>query len=222
MKKPFVLLMICLFSVSWASAQDWQADDELDAIYNCELVSSLIEDYGDQHIFQTAPNTFMPLANFLDTLFPKCQERQIDDDAASLAETETESATDESSDVLAVLEEGEMQVFRDNCTIMITDEPVKDISVYIASHYHESISVDVYLPGETVAAEVVHVSTETVMGLPIRLDHIQAEQYPNGIYTFDVQVKEDIFRFQWLRNDPSDATLMLSCPGEGPTILSQI
>ena len=150
MKKPFVLLMICLFSVSWASAQDWQADDELNARNNCDLVHALIEDYGDQNIFQTAPNTFMPLANFLDTLFPKCFERQIDDDAATLATTETETTIDESADVLAVLEEGEMQVFREYCTIMITDEPVRDISVYIASHYHELITVDVYLPGETV------------------------------------------------------------------------
>ena len=222
MKKPFALLMICLFAVSWASAQDWQADDELTARYNCDLVHALIEDYGDQNILQTAPNSFVSLSNFLDSLFPKCLERQIDDDAAALAATQTETAINESGDVLAVLEEGEMQVFREYCTIMITDEPVRDISVYVASHYHESIAVDVYLPGEIEAAEVVHKSTETVQGLPIRLDHIKAEQYPNGRYTFDVRVNEDTFRFQWQRNDPDDATLMLSCPGEDPTILSQI
>ena len=221
MKNLALVLGISLVVAVGAAAQDWQDDNETDTRYNCDLVRAVIADYGDQDILQTGPDSYASLAAFLDTLFPKCLDKATADDAAEPIAAGTE--IDKRVEVVAVLELNKMIPFHDYCVVAIDDELDSDLSVHIVSTKHEAMRVDVYPPGETVAAAVADTSLEDFMGLPARIETFGEMEFSVGRYVFDVFVDDNVYRFEWLRENNRHAGLVVSCVGdEGQVILPQI
>lgn len=223
MKKLGIVLALLLLLASHAFAQDWQDDDGTGSRYDCDLVRELIAEYGDQDFLQTSPNSFATLATFLDTLFPKCLEKTADADSASETAAESDPGTTVAIQVEAELKLDKMYPFHDACLITLSDEDSSDLNIYIASHRHESISVAVYLPGETEPAPIASSDIHDMQGLPYRIDHVDVEELPAGRYTIDMTVDEDVYRFEWLRALADHASVIVSCVGEeGPTVLPQL
>ena len=215
-----ILGLLLILVVSAAIAQDWQDDDQTNTRYNCDVVRAVIDDYGDQDFLQTGPDSYASFAAFLDTLFPKCLEKVTDKDSGGDSDTESDGSTP----VSAVLEMGEMIAFRDYCTLGIADDDVaEEYRVYVSGTDHELISVDMYLPGAAEALAVVDTAVEDLMGLPVRIETFGDADFPVGRYTFDVRVEDDVHRFHWLRKDPEHFGFMVSCVGdEGPVLLPQM
>lgn len=223
MKNLTLVAGLLLVLALGAAAQDWQDDDETDTRYDCDLIRRVIRDYGEQDLLQTGRDSYASLAAFLDTLFPKCLEKATADNADAGESIAAGTEGDETIEVVAVLELNKLIPFHDYCAVMINDEFDYALSVHIVSTKHEAMRVDVYVPGETVAAAVKDASVEDLMGVPVRSETFGAVEFPLGRYVFDVHVDEEIHRFEWLRADGSDAGLVVSCVGdEGPVILPQI
>lgn len=223
MKNFGLVVGILLILASNAFAQDWQDDDSTGSRYDCDLVRELIAEYGDKDLLQTSPNSFATLATFLDTLFPKCLEKTAGADSASETAAEAESETTVAIQVEAELKQDKMYPFHDACLITLSDEDSSDLNVYIASHRHDSISVAVYLPGETDPAPIASSDIQDMQGVPYRVDYVDVQEIPAGRYTIDMTVDEDVYRFEWLRALADHASVIVSCVGEdGPTILPQL
>ncbi|MCY3779225.1 MAG: hypothetical protein OXG78_02860 [Chloroflexi bacterium] len=134
-------------------------------------------------------------------------------DAAAAPQTDMD-ATDE-AEVFAVLERNSMHFLDDFCSVMITDQFDTPFNVTLTGNERDSMSVDVYLPGESDAAAVSETRLDMLEGgIPIRIEWIAGEAFPIGTYTFDVHKDDATFRFEWLREDENDYTLIFSCSGE--------
>ena len=130
------------------------------------------------------------------------------------ADGEPTTATDASGagEIFAVLEIDSMQVLDADCTVWITDQFDADFNVTITGHGQDSMFVDVYLPGESQPAAVREVLEDTLeRGIPMRIEWIEGNQYPLGVYIFDAQVGEESYRFEWTRQDQNDYTFVLNC-----------
>lgn len=223
MKNLALILGLLLVLSLGAVAQDWQDDDETNTRYNCDLVRAVIGDYGDQDFLQTGPDSYASLAAFLDSLFPKCLEKAATEDTDAGEQNATATEDDQTIEVAAMLELDKLIPFHGSCVITINDEFDMNLSVHIVSAKQEAMRVDVYPPGETVAAAVEGRSLEDFMGLPARIETFGEMEFPVGRYIFDVLVDEKVYRFEWLRENNRDAGLVLSCVGEeGPVVLPQI
>ena len=219
MKNLGLVIALLLIVAAGAAAQDWQEDEQAGNYYNCDLVRKMVAAYGDDDLLQTGSDDFASLGNFLDLLFPKCLEKAADEDSGMDADVEGDEAIS-----VSAVETGELIDFRDYCTLIIAaDDETEENKVIVAGTDHELTSVDMYLPGATEALAVVDTAIEDLMGLPLRIETFGDAEFPVGRYTFDVRVGEDLHRFYWMRKEPENFGLMVSCVGEeGPVILPQL
>ncbi len=217
MKKIGFALALLLLLAGSASAQDWQEDAENNTRYDCDLARAMIAAYGDQDLLQLDSGSTVTLEAFLNAQFPRCLE-------SLSAETDADAGPEEAMPLATTLQTGEMIAFRDYCTLLVThDDEAEQNRVFIGGGDHELISVDLYLPDADEALAVEATAIEDLMGLPLRIETFGDTEFPPGLYTFDVHVEDDSYRFQWLRDDLENAAWMVSCVGQdGPVILPQI
>ncbi len=64
-------LIIMLSAMPTALAQDWQDVDDNGIAYNCELIETLVDKYGDENI-ERDHGLFTTLADWIDDLFFDC------------------------------------------------------------------------------------------------------------------------------------------------------
>ena len=217
MNKYIFILCILALLVPSGLAQDWQLDDDDDGSgdqYNCDLVRAVVDNYGDEEIMQTSRNTYASVASLFDTFFPKCFDRGAADEAPSVDAGATESESDEAADAITILEGNDLVRFTDECTVMLADEMGNGISLSVAGDMQDVVSAIAYLPGETVPADIDDVFTDTVASMEVRIEHVDIDPVPMGRYTFDVQVRDELHRFQWLRSELDDATLLVICTAD--------
>ena len=237
MKRLIAILMICAVAVTAASAQDWQYDAESDFNINCTLVNTLHDEFGEENIMMRNDDFFLTFSEMLLMLYSQClpeEDRVItlgdgpdsDDEGESsvvtdaLADTATLSGGDDIDeiDVTTELQDGQMFSLPDvDCSITVADRFEEDFNVIITGEPQTSASVDVFLPGETQALELeyAHRRSVNVMGLdvPTRTEWAERESFPMGLYSFDVHVDDETFRFQWERKDEAFNTVVLICLG---------
>ena len=100
------------------------------------------------------------------------------------------------------------------CSILIDDFFDERFTFLIGGHRLEGIAVDIFLPGESQAAEMDGELNEVMQsGTPIRRQWLQGDEFPLGRYVFDVHIDGEIFHFAWNRSDHAMNTVSLSCLG---------
>lgn len=126
-------------------------------------------------------------------------------------ESEQLSATG-TAEIDAVLESESIHNLDADCFVLITDRFEADFNVTVSGSGLDEMSVDVYLPGESEPVAVRGVD-EDVMdnGIPLRIELLDADQFPLGVYTIDMRIGEADYRFEWDRQDEKDYTIILGC-----------
>ena len=163
MNKYIFILCILALLAPGGLAQDWQLDDDgTGDQYNCDLVRTVVDNYGDEEIMQTSRNTYASVASLFDTFFPKCFDRGAADEAPSVDAGATESESDEAADAITILEGNDLVRFTDECTVMLADDMGNGISLSVAGDMQDLVSVIAYLPGDTEPADIDDVFTDTV------------------------------------------------------------
>ena len=235
MKRLLVLLLIALLLVTAVSAQDWRYDADTEFNINCTVVDKLHQEFGDEPLMMRDDSFFISLSELLDTLYPVClaevEEDTIMPDSSETADESEASPAEESEEatvasaagasadeieVTAVLENSQMHsLFDVDCGVMVADRFDEDFNVAITGERQSSASVDVYLPGETEPLDLEHVHRYSVnvrgTDVPTRTEWAVRESFPMGLYTFDVHVDDQSYRFQWEREDEAFNTLVLTC-----------
>ena len=82
MNKITIAVLICLVLASTVLAQDWRDVDNNGTGFDCDLVDTLVEEYGEENILRADVDDFTSLAEFLDMLFPACSSQNMDPVAA--------------------------------------------------------------------------------------------------------------------------------------------
>ena len=98
---------------------------------------------------------------------------------------------------------------------MAKDRFDEDLNVSIAGAKQEEVTVTVYLPGASQALDMPNVNTHEseVFGVsvPTRVEWAVGKNFPLGRYTYDVHIRDDAYRFQWLRRGRAVNTIVVTC-----------
>ena len=122
---------------------------------------------------------------------------------------------DAEGSVMAELEDGEAYRFLDSDCILETSDfagEENDLKLLISAEDLESVELRIFYPG---AASAVEKDSETSMvaddGTPYRAEFIDGETFPTGIYTIEVLMDGQSYRFNWDRQDDSYRTVVFTC-----------
>ncbi len=214
MNRLIIVLLMVLITVATGSAQDWRYDEEKDIRHNCDLISRINDEYGQENIMKFPDGDHMNLAYFFDRVFPTCAERNRGGAAATFDDTAAEPETD--LEVIAVLDDHELySIDAVDCSVSLKDRFEEDLNVSLAGSQQDKMSLDVYLPGESQAFEMPNVNTYEVVAygveLPVRTQWAVGNNFPLGRYTFDAHIYGNSYRFQWLRRDEAVNTIVVTC-----------
>ena len=205
MHRLILIVLLALYSGAIIGAQDWQYDDEHELYFNCALIARLNAEFGEQTIIRVAEDDQMTLEAFFETFMTNCADL-----VPSAAEVEGEL------EIAAVLEDGDEFTLADvGCSVRVADRFDAHLYVSVAGARREETSVDVYLPGEIEAIDMPNVSDELVkvygIETPIRNEWVEGDNFPPGLYRFDVHISGATYRFEWLREDEAVNTIIVSC-----------
>ena len=219
MKKILATWLIAAVVLGGGAAQDWRADEEGEARYNCELVSELAGAYGGEPLLQMADDGIATLAEFLDALFPGCQPGDVETSLS--APDETDAAADRPDMTTAepgaaiVLEDDEKYTIQaHDCVVAVDSRYEDDFNLSITGAREGGIGVDIYPPdaNEPLAMDQSRESTTNLgMDVPLRLEWATGDNFPMGRYTFEVRIGADTYRFSWLRTNPAYRTFAITC-----------
>ena len=214
MRWYILVFLVGLVAIASVTAQDWQYDEDNEVYQNCALIDVLKEAYGDETIMKFADGDQMTVAFFLDRVFALCAEWNRGDASDTFDDRPAEPET--ALEVSAVLEDREVySIDAADCSVMAQDRFEEDLNVSLAGAIQEDISVAVYLPGSSQALDMPNVNTyeAEILGVkvPTRVEWAVGRNFPLGRYTFDVQIEEDSYRFQWLRRNRAVNTIVITC-----------
>ena len=218
MFKLICFLMLMLTTVP-TLAQDWRDIDNNGTGFDCDVVDAIVADFGDEPVIRRSERSFVSVAELLDAFFPSCEHEPIDDISEYSASFDTllagVMAPDDGTAVTALLPPDlRYSIDEKDCSVIISDDLVGDFNLSISGHRQDQMTIDVYFPDETEPAAMDHVHNYTVNvgGLrPVRTEWVSGTSFPTGWYTFDVQIEDATFRFQWLRHDQTYNTFELTC-----------
>ena len=219
-----VILILCCAATT-ALAQDWLYDENIDGHYNCELVRYLFAEYGDEDFMKMGDDFVRTLGDVLVMLSSVCLDEA--DRVLILgkpSETEEEGGelfyrveeTEVDGDIIAVLEDNEIySIDEADCSVTLQDRFEEDLNVSLAGMQQDSMSVDVYLPGESVAIDMPYEHEYEVeaygVTVPVRTVWAEQDSFPLGRYRFDLYLQDSIYRFEWLREDQAVNTIVVMC-----------
>ncbi len=127
--------------------------------------------------------------------------------------TAVEPDTEAGDDVTARLTDGQFLDLEDtSCFITTSDLESPFLGFAVAGNDQEDISLSITFPGETSPRSMDH--QETLTGndsFPYRVEWVEVDDPPAGIYTIDVSTPYGAFRFEWDRQDDAYRTIFFSC-----------
>ena len=147
-------------------------------------------------------------------ILPQIREMMLEESAEAAAAGEPVTATTATGEVEvdAVLESDSMHMLDADCFVLITDRFEADFNVTVSGSGLDEMSVDVYLPGESEPVAVRGVDEDVMdTGIPLRIEWLEGDQFPLGVYTIEMRIGEAGYRFQWDRQDELDYTIVLGC-----------
>ncbi len=111
-----------------------------------------------------------------------------------------------------------------SCVVAISDDHEDDFNVSLVGNNIDQLSVDVYLPDESkpLRMDESHEYKQDIgTEVPARVEWATGDDFPLGLYRFDVRIGDDSYRFQWERADASYRTIVLACFGDESPIPTQ-
>ena len=158
----------------------------------------------------------------MNTVSLSCLGREEEIGAAAAAAPEDAAAAEDSTKAVIALDSREgYRLEEEGCTFTVADDGGKEFRVSIIGKGQEGLSVDVYLPGisEPLVMDGIHEYEEDIgIIIPARLEWVEGDSFPLGMYTFDVNIQENSYRFQWEREDDVYRSVALACFGKGALI----
>ena len=98
------------------------------------------------------------------------------------------------------------------CSILIDDYYDSGFTVLYGGHAPDGVSVDVYFPDSNLPASMDRVVNDaTESGTPVRIERMYGDEFPLGLYAFDVHIDYETYHFMWARTKNSMNTFSLSC-----------
>ena len=133
---------------------------------------------------------------------------EADDDTTAL-----EPDTEAGDDLTARLTDGEFLDLEEiGCFITTSNLESPFLGFAVAGYDLEDTSLSITFPGETSPKSMDH--QETLTGedsFPYRVEWVEVDELPAGIYTIDVSTPDGEFRFEWDRQDDAYRTIFFSC-----------
>ena len=87
-----------------------------------------------------------------------------------------------------------------------------DLNILIIGQNQEDISVDLYFPGDSEPQKLDgHNLNEFDDGTPYRIEWIESESLPLGLYHIEVMIEGQLYQYQWQREDASVNTFGVQC-----------
>lgn len=214
MRKASLAILFVTMLAAPLLAQDWTYDEDNEIYQNCELIDLLKATHGQVDVMKFADGDTMSLAFFLDRVFGACAEWNRGEASDEFDDTPAEPETE--LEISAVLEDHEVySIDEADCSVMAKDRFDEDLNVSIAGAEHEDVAVAVYLPGTTQALDMPNVNTHEAellgVSVPTRVEWAVGRNFPLGRYTVDIVIKDDAYRFQWLRRGRAVNTIVVTC-----------
>lgn len=207
MKQLIAAVIVCLAASGLVTGQDWRSDADNEFEYNCELVNTLAQAAGAEGLMRTEAGDQQSLAEFLAYVFPGC-ERQGSPRLAELIESEAEEW------IVALYDRVSHEWGEPECSILIDDFYDTGFTVLIGGHALDGVAVDVYFPDDKQAETMDRVINDVMeSGTPIRIERIEGDEFPLGVYVFEVHIDYATYPFMWERSDRAMNTVSLSCLG---------
>ena len=87
-----------------------------------------------------------------------------------------------------------------------------DLNILIIGQNQEDITVDLYFPGESEPQRLDgHSLKEFDDGTPYRIEWIEGESFPLGLFHIDVTIEGQLYQYQWEREDQDVNTFGVEC-----------
>ena len=228
MRRLLLFLSMTLIAPVAVWAQDWQYDEASGAKFDCALVDELLSEHGEKIFLQFDDGSTETFAWFAATVFGACSLIDNAENDVEPASVELQSGAEadmgapaanmsgSETAITAVLNDRELySIADDECTVIVSDHYDADLNVLLIGEMQDSMSVDVYLPGESEPIAMPHVFDDevSVVGLsaPTRVEWVERDSFPLGVYTFDVRYFDEFYRFKWTREDKAVNTVVLTC-----------
>ena len=145
--------------------------------------------------------------NAVNTITVVCSELEPD------IEPDVAPETEPAADVTARLTDGEFLDLEDaGCFIATSNLDSPFFGFAVAGSDHEQIELSVFYPG---AASPMRMSNYDTLigedGIPYRVEWVDEDAYPLGVYTIAVTTPDGEYRFEWDRQDDDYRTIFFSC-----------
>lgn len=124
----------------------------------------------------------------------------------------SEEATE--NGILAELEDGEIYSFlASDCTLETSDFAGEvDLKLLVSADDMDSVEVRLFYPGELSAIELDNVTNMVEeSGTPYRVEFVKGETFPTGVYVIEVLMNDELYRFNWNRQDDGFKTVAFIC-----------
>ena len=157
----------------------------------------------------SAVNTIAVFCSELEAEAAPDAEPADESDAEPADEPEPELA----DGVTARLTDGEYLDLDDGCFIATSNLDSPFFGFAVSGSDHEQIKLTVTYPGAASPMRMDNHETLTgENGTPYRVEWVDEESYPSGIYTIAVTSPDAEYRFEWDRQDDAYRTIFFSCP----------
>ena len=214
MNKLLAALTILFLIASAVAAQDWRKDPASANSYNCDLVDALAEQHGSENILKSDSGDVTALSDFLFSLFPECPrwgDVALDDDISNSHIAEL-VASEAMETIVALYDLVSHEWGEPECSILIDDFYDSGFTVLYGGHAPDGVSIDVYFPDSQQPETMDRVVNDvTASGAPVRIERLYGDEFPLGLYAFDVHVDYETYHFMWNRSKQSMNTVSLSC-----------
>lgn len=136
-----------------------------------------------------------------------------DETAAAIADASEDPAADDlSAAEVELLEDDEKHYIAGTNCLVWTEAWDVDLNILIIGDNQEDITVDLYYPGESELQRMDgHNLNEFDDGTPYRIEWIEGERFPLGLYNIDVTIEGQLYQYQWQREDESINTFGVEC-----------
>ncbi len=223
MPKLIAALIIVSLAASAIAAQDWRDIDDNGSAFDCDLADRVAAEFGDESIIRQPGDVYIPLSQLLDWMFPYCEHEPNADAGTEIANLLAEAPilNDGMAATSMLPADARYSIDGKDCSVLVTDQFDADFNISVTGHGQDRMSVAVYLPGESEPLAMDHVHNYQVeLGqiMPVRTEWAEGKDFPMGLYTFDVQIDDSAYRYQWMRLDAHYNTFELIClfaPEEG-------
>ncbi|MCY3779223.1 MAG: hypothetical protein OXG78_02850 [Chloroflexi bacterium] len=116
-------------------------------------------------------------------------------------------------EVTAELADGELFPLEESgCHVGTIDLEAEFFSTVVSGTDRDSMSVEVTYPQMSTPVQMQHVeSFVTDEGIPMRIEWVEAPNFPTGAYLISVTINERTRHFRWDRQDDAFRTIVLTC-----------